>query len=519
MFAAGQREMQQIDQYTIETIGLPGVVLMENAGAKVVEEILESMPCPNPKIVILAGGGDNGGDGFVIARRLVDLGMAPFLCVMADRTRIKGDAKVHFDAYVKRGLPVSYFNERDLQALERRLGEADIIVDAMLGTGVKGVLREPFHTVIPLVNKYADKSCIISVDIPSGVNSDTGKAEGGAIKAAKTVTFVFPKKGFFLQDGPKYVGEWKAVDISVPSSVAEDLNLKMATVITPDLAAQALPKRTPYGHKGTFGHALVIGGSRQYAGAPVFSAQAALNSGAGLTTLAIPENLYPILAAQHPEILFAPLQEKEGHFAQEAIEELSSRLKAFNSIVVGPGMSRFRRGEEWMKQLLSALHAQPIVLDADALYLMRDHLGEAQAYPGEVIMTPHPGEMAVLLQTSVQEVEKHRLEIAEAFAKEHGVYLLLKGHRSLIASPDGEVYINPYGHDALGKGGSGDVLTGLIASFLAQGAAPLESVIAASYLHAKAGEEQAKRLSRYGVLPQDIIHGVREELRKMEKQL
>ncbi|WP_419887305.1 NAD(P)H-hydrate epimerase [Neobacillus niacini] len=225
MFAAGQKEMQKMDQYTIEKIGLPGVVLMENAGARVVEEILQSTTSTRPRVIVLAGGGNNGGDGFVIARRLFDIGLHPQVWLLVDPVRIKGDAKIHFEVYIKRELPLFHLEEKGLEMLRDQLKQADIILDAILGTGVNGPVREPLKDVISLVNTYEGKKSIISVDIPSGVSSDTGKVQGEAIKASMTVTFVFPKKGFFLNEGPQHIGEWKAVDISVPPTIVKDLGL------------------------------------------------------------------------------------------------------------------------------------------------------------------------------------------------------------------------------------------------------------------------------------------------------
>jgi ADP-dependent NAD(P)H-hydrate dehydratase / NAD(P)H-hydrate epimerase len=515
MFVAGQKEMQKMDQYTIEKLGLPGVVLMENAGARVVEEILKSTTNSNSKVMILVGGGNNGGDGFVIARRLFDLGFQPQLWLLADPERIKGDAKQHLDVYLNRGLPLIQLQKININILQDELSNADIIIDAILGTGVNGPVREPLKDVISLINTYAGKKMILSVDIPSGVSSDTGKVEGEAIKASKTITFVFPKKGFFLNQGPQHIGEWKAVDISVPPSIVEKLGLEMPKLITEHLAKAAIPIRPKHGHKGTFGHVLIIGGSRQYVGAPIFSAKAVLHSGAGLVSLAIPETIYPIVAAQNPESLLLPLPDENGHFAESAIDELKPLLHHFDCVGVGPGISRFPNGEEWMKSLFSRLTNQPIVIDADALYLLRNQMDLLKNYKGMVIMTPHPGEMSKLLNIPVKEVEENRLEIARQFAKEHSIYLLLKGHRSVIAAPSGELYINPHGHDALGKGGSGDILTGLIASFVAQGASPLHALISASYLHARAGEDRAKELSHYGVMPFDIIDGVKRLLNEI----
>lgn len=512
MLVASQKEMHQMDRYTIEKLGLPGVVLMENAGAKVVEEILTTSPCKDPKVIVFAGGGNNGGDGFVIARRLFDIGLSPHLCLLVKPEKIKGDAKTHFDVYINRGLPISYFHENPLEELRNELQQADIIIDAMLGTGVNGPLREPFNKVISLINEFAGKKTIISVDVPTGVNSDTGKVEGTAVLATKTITFVFPKRGFFLQDGSKYVGEWKAVDISVPPEAAGQLGLDMPRLITFPFVKEALPVRPKHGHKGTFGHVLVLGGSLPFVGAPIFSTKAALYSGAGLVTLGVPKSIYPMAAAQNPESLFLPLAEENGHFAEMSIDEILPHLHQFDSIAIGPGMGRFSGGEEWMKTLFNHFSNQSIVVDADALYLVRNNLDMFSKYEGNVIFTPHPGEMARLLNKTVKEVEEDRIEIAKSFAKRYGIFLLFKGHRSIIASPSGEVYINPHGHDALGKGGSGDVLTGIIASFLAQGATPISALVCASYLHARAGEEKSKALSHYGVMPFDIINGVREQL-------
>jgi ADP-dependent NAD(P)H-hydrate dehydratase / NAD(P)H-hydrate epimerase len=514
VFVTGQREMQLMDRYTMEMLGLPGVVLMENAGARVVEEILACFPSSKPRVLVLAGGGNNGGDGFVISRRLIDLGVEAQVCLLADPVRISGDAKVHYNVYSNRELPIYYLHEVSPAKLKAKLEWADVIVDAILGTGVNGPVRDPLGEVITQVNHYKGNKLILSVDIPSGVSSDTGKVDGVAIKADKTVTFVFPKKGFFLNQGPHYIGEWKAVDISVPPSVAKEIGLLMPKLITEDLVVKSIPKRPATGHKGTFGHVLVLGGSRPYVGAPIYSAKAALHSGAGLVTLAVPESLYPMAAAQCSEALLLPLPEENGHFAARGIHELAPVLEQFDCVAIGPGMGRFPKGEEWLKSLLHVLTGQPIIVDADGLYLLRNNLDQVRNYQGPIIFTPHPGEMARLAGKSVQEVEADRLEMATTFAKANKIFLLLKGHRTVIAAPTGEVYINPYGHDALGKGGSGDVLTGLIASFLAQGASPNAAAISASYLHARAGEEKAKSLSNYGVMPLDIIDGVKEILRE-----
>lgn len=515
MFVAGRKEMQLIDQYAIEEIGLPGAVLMENAGAKVAEEISSHFSDKKTKIIILSGGGNNGGDGFVAARRLFDMGYEPYLWVLVNPSRIKGDARIHYNVLLNRGLPIFYLEEHTVYELRNMMEHADVIVDALLGTGTQGPAREPFNEVISLINENVGEKWILAVDIPSGVNSDNGRVEGVAVKATTTITFVCPKKGFFLNEGPAYIGKWKAVDISIPPIIAETLELEMPELITRSLAGFSLPTRPQTGHKGTFGHVVVIGGSRSYIGAPLFTAKTALYSGAGLVTAAIPESVYPLTAAQLPEALYSPLSEENGYFSDKAIEELALNLDQYDVAAIGPGMGRFQGGQQWLASLLLKFSGQPIIIDADALTLLRDHLSLIDSYPGHIIFTPHPGEMARLLKTTVKEVEKNRLEVAKTFAKEHRLHLLLKGHRTVIATPAGDIYINPYGHDALGKGGSGDVLTGLIASFLAQGAKPLEAMISASFLHARAGEKKAEVLSRYGVTPLDLIDDIQQMLNEL----
>lgn len=515
MFVAGRKEMQLIDQYAIEEMGLPGAVLMENAGAKVAEEISSHFADKKTNIIILAGSGNNGGDGFVAARRLFDMGYDPCLWVLVDPSRIKGDARIHYDVLIKRGIPIFYWDGHSICGLQNMLERADVIVDGLLGTGAQGPVREPFDKVISLINEHFGDKWILAIDIPSGVNSDNGRVEGVAVKATKTITFVSPKKGFFLNEGPAYIGEWQTADISIPPLIAETLELEMPELITRSLAAVSLPVRPKTGHKGTFGHVVVIGGSHSYIGAPIFTAKAALHSGAGLVTAAVPERIYPLAAAQLPEALFYPLTDHNGHFSNKAIEELALKLDQYDAAAIGPGMGRFQGGEQWLASLIAKFSGQPLIIDADALTLLRDNLHLIGSYPGDMIFTPHPGEMARLLNTTIKEVEINRLEVAKSFAKEHRLHLLLKGHRTIIATPAGDLYINPYGHDALGKGGSGDVLTGLIASFLAQGAKPLEAMISASYLHAKAAEKKAETLSRYGVTPLDLIVGIKEMLNEM----
>lgn len=500
MYVADQKTMQLLDHFTMEQLGLPGAVLMENAGNAVVQAILKDYP-KNTSVLVLSGHGNNGGDGFVIARRLIDFGYDVLLCFIGNEAKLKGDARIHYQVYKNRQLPFYHFNagENDIFTY---IQQADVIIDAMLGTGVSGEVRFPFNRIIEAVND--SKKDVISVDIPSGLNSDTGKAASTTIKATKTITFAMPKMGFFVGDGPTVIGKWEVADISVPDSVVETLQLKLPKLLDEATAISSLPQRIKHGHKGAFGHCLVIGGCKHYVGAPVYTAKAAFHSGIGLVTLAIPEKIYPLVAGTCHESLFIPLSDSNGFINWKAIETID--FSKYTTIAFGPGLGRELDGDAIIRTLLDQLTTQTLIIDADGLYFLKNHLKQLQHYKGDIILTPHPGEMATLTGKSVAEIEANRLETAKNFAATYGAYLLLKGHRPIIATPTSELWINPYGNDALGKGGSGDVLTGLIASLVSQHQNPLKAMLCASFYHAIAAEELGRNSSNYGVTPMDIIH-------------
>jgi NAD(P)H-hydrate epimerase len=509
MYVVGREDMGLMDRHTIDVIGLPGEVLMENAGAKVAEEVAalfnKEQLSQESLVVVLAGHGNNGGDGFVVARRLADMGYRVLLCLVSRLEKLKGEALLHFRVYQKRGLPLWLLEEHRLEELFEWINQARVVVDALLGTGVQSEVRSPYREVISWLNAHRQGKWIVSVDLPSGLCADTGRILGEAVKATHTITMACPKKGFFLQEGPKLVGEWKTVDISIPLSLVETLKLDVPRLITPADVARALPKRPPDGHKGTFGHVLVVGGSPNYVGAPLLTALAALESGAGLVTLAVPEPVYPYLAAQSPLPIYLSLPTDQNGLGRKSLEILESRMDNYDLLVVGPGLGRWPKGEEWLAQLLKKWHG-PALIDADGLNLLHPLLSEdvlEREHPW--VLTPHPGEMARLMGTTVQKVEEDRLGAARHLAQEKNVYLILKGHRTVLASPEGELWINPRGHNALGKGGAGDILAGMTAAFMAQGASPLQAGIAAVYLHALTGEQCALNKSTYGVVATDLL--------------
>ncbi|TVT28722.1 NAD(P)H-hydrate dehydratase [Salinicoccus cyprini] len=505
-----REEMLEIERYAMEEIGISGAVLMEIAGNHVAEAIMRSYPDQSVHITILVGGGNNGGDGLVIARRLFDAGYSPAVWLLVDEGNLKGDARTQYQIHTGRGLPLRLVEE-GMSSLDETLKQSEVLVDAMLGTGVKGAVREPFSQIIEQAN--AHDLHVISVDIPSGLDCNTGKVENVAVAADDTYTFAMPKLGFFLQDGPSVVGNWHVKDISVPETFADALGMKLPEVITHELAAASLPKRPRFGHKGTFGHALVFGGSKPFVGAPLYSAHTAFHCGAGLSTLVIPEETYPVIASQNQTALIRTLPSDGGHFNGTGVApELFEKVTA---VAIGPGMGRFEAGPEFIRDIIDHLDAQPIVIDADGLFHIKDQMELLSRYEGPVVLTPHPGEMGTLTGKTVPEVEADRIGIAHDFASRHNVYLVLKGHRTIVATPEG-IWVNPLGNDALAKGGTGDLLTGMITAFLAQGARPEDAMRAAVHIHAVSGERAALKGSHYGVVPDDIIEASREVLKQME---
>lgn len=502
--------MHEIESYAMEKIGISGAVLMEIAGNQIAEEIMQSYPDQSVHIVILVGSGNNGGDGFVVARRLFDAGYTPDVWLLVDEGKLEGDARTQYHIHKMRKLPLHSIEE-GMSSLDESLKQAEVLIDAMLGTGVKGAVREPLSQVIDQVN--AHDFHVIAVDIPSGLDCNTGSIENVAVKADETITFAVPKIGFFLQEGPSVIGNWQVKDISLPETLTEELDMKLPEVITRELATASLPKRPTFGHKGTFGHALVFGGSKPFVGAPIYSGHTAFHCGAGLATLVIPEEIYPVIASQNQTALIRTLPSEGGHFNGAGVEE--ALFEKVTAVAIGPGMGRFNQGPEFIRDIISHLDDQPIVIDADGLFHIKDQLDFLAHYKGPVILTPHPGEMGTLTGRPVPEVEADRMGIAQSFARAHNVYLVLKGHRSIVATPDG-IWVNPLGNDALAKGGSGDILTGMITAFLAQGAAPEDAMRAAVYLHAASGEKAAIECSHYGVTPDDIISSSKEVLKQME---
>jgi hydroxyethylthiazole kinase-like uncharacterized protein yjeF len=484
-------EMRDVDRRT-EELGIPGLVLMENAGHRVVEFLAEQChPLSEHRIVILCGKGNNGGDGMVVARQLFTRIRPRSLHVvlLAAPEELKGDAAANYRMLQACGCPV-------LRSVPPDARYATLVIDALLGTGINGPASGAMLEAIREINHGFPLAKVAAIDIPSGMPGDSPHPVGEFVRADWTITFTAPKPALVLPPNCDHVGELRVGAIGSPESLYENAWL---SVIEPSLFHQLLARRPRGGHKGTFGHVLIIGGSRGKTGAPAMSGVAALRAGAGLVTVASAESAIPQIASHAPELMTASLEETRlGSIAATA--DLESIAQGKTVIAMGPGLGR----EPGIAQLVHAALAsfeQPMVLDADAL------LGGIAGGPGRIrVLTPHPGEMARLTGQSIAEVQRDRVGIARAFATSRLVTLVLKGQRTVVAFPDGRVWINPTGTPALGTGGTGDILTGLISGLLAQFPERHEEAVAAAvYLGGLAGEIGARELGEKSLIATDLL--------------
>ena len=506
-------EMKDIDRRASSEFGIPSIILMENAGLRTLEVIEEILgETKNRMIVILAGKGNNGGDGLVIARHLINSGAVVETYLTGEVEELTQDSRINYEILLKMGariFPLS--SEKDLDLLMLSLMNADLIVDALYGIGFKGSLNQFDSRLVKMVNWC--RAPVVAVDIPSGVEADTGRVNGDAIKASHTVTFALPKIGLVLEPGKEYVGTLSVADISIPAVLLEDKTIKTNLISEAMLGALIKP-RSANSHKGTYGHALLVGGSPGMVGAVMMSSQAALRTGAGLVTAAVPESLTAVVDSSLMEVMTAPLaQTGQSAIALEALPAIENLLGTVSVCAVGPGMSRYPEAGAIIRHILER-SGVPLVIDADGLNALENDVTVLKDRQVPIVLTPHPGEMARLTGKTIEEIQSHRLEIAQTFAEEWGVTLVLKGNKTIIANPSGEVYINISGNPGMATAGSGDVLTGIITGLIAQGLKPQDAAFAGVYLHGLAGDLAAQIKGEPGLIAGDLISCIPEVLKK-----
>jgi len=485
-------ESRQLDQLA-EQAGVPSIVLMENAALRLAEVVQQHFELEPPKrIVVVCGKGNNGGDGLALARHLHNIGFSVQAFLLADPNELKGDAAINFRAATQLGVPVQPLpSPEDLCHLIEPLRRADLVVDALLGTGIVGEVRGISADAIPLLNEHACR--ILSVDVPSGINSDTGEVCGVAVRADATVTLGAIKLGLMLFPAADYVGDLFVGSLGVPETLFASLNIRRF-VTTHELVAQALPPRHPNSHKGNYGRVLVVGGAPGMTGAALLAGKAALRSGAGLVQVALPKSLNLAAEAAALEVMSFPLPETDaGTIAPEALSALTPRLDWADVIAVGCGISRHERTQTFVRQLVAQVD-KPMLIDADGLIALAGHTDLLRKRQALTVLTPHPGEMAALLKTTTEEVQRDRVGIALHATETFHAIVVLKGARTIVAAPDGALFVNPTGNAGMATGGMGDVLTGIVASLLAQRlcrsltVTPVEAVAAAVFLHGLAGD-------------------------------
>ncbi len=497
-------QMQAVDRQTIEDLGIPGVVLMESAGRAVAEEITRRFAARKPLgALVLAGRGNNGGDGYVIARHLLDNGWLVNTVVLAERHTVKGDAAVNLAALEKcRG---TIFFAPDQASLEELLSTnqlSGVLVDALFGTGLSKPVGGHYAVAIDWINDQLMP--VVAVDIPSGIDASNGRILGHCVAADLTVSFVFPKIGQVSYPGAGKVGALVTVDIGIPQFVIEQTQADC--LLIDGCEAEALvPHRDQDGHKGTFGHLLVLAGSLGKSGAAIMAAESGLRGGAGLVTLACPKSVQSVVATRLVEVMTVPLADFDGEVSLQAREQVSSLLADKQALALGPGLGLSEEAQALVCHLVQDAEL-PIVIDADGLTALSGHLEVLRHRQGrETVLTPHPGEMARLCGLSIEEIQSDRFSVAKDFAVRHQVVLVLKGARTLIACPDGRVHVNAGGHAGLASGGMGDVLTGLIGSLLAQGLTAEAAATLAVYLHGSAADRLLSCSGDAGLMATDIM--------------
>ncbi|MCD5325848.1 MULTISPECIES: NAD(P)H-hydrate dehydratase [Pontibacillus] len=496
------KEMYDTDRYAMEEMGLQGHLLMENAGRAVATAIKDQVS-EEDQILILVGKGNNGGDGFVIARTLLQQGYSVEVLQIPNDEEVQGDARTHREIYEAFGYGYRRFDSVD--SLATLSSRKTVIIDCLLGIGVKGPLRSPYDEIVPHVNQLDAK--VISVDLPSGVPADEGVSFEGAIQADYTVVIQYPKTSAFLQHTAPYYGDWKAVDIGLPDHLLRGRN-KGCSVWTKSDVVASLPEREPFSHKGSHGKGLVIGGSIQMPGSVTMTSRAALRAGAGLLTVATVSKVISILASSVTEATFIPLEEQEGRISSvEGIEF------GYDGVAIGMGMGRHREGKELLEKVLK-LSESPVLIDADGLYALKGYLSEVKSRSYPTIITPHPGEMAHLLDVSIPELLEKPFHYSRQFASRYGVHVVLKGAFTLVTTPDEKQWVHTTGNVGLAKGGSGDVLAGMLLAMVMQPQTVELALNNGVWLHGSTADlltEQAH--STYDLLATDLIDGLSKTYR------
>ena len=497
MRIATAQQMRETDRIAIQERGIPSTGLMERAAAALAEEVMNLTGDCVGRVVCFCGPGNNGGDGVACARQLLEAGFEVRCVLVGSHEKMTQDTRAMEAKLAAAGGKLEPFQPDDAEFAAWCL-EANVMVDALFGIGLNSDVRGDALTAVHMMN-----TCdipVVSADIPSGVETDTGRVLGEAVHAARTVTFTLPKAGHYVGKGGLCTGKLTVADIGIPKDLVDALDCPVSTVEAADVR---LPRRPLDAHKGDFGRCAILGGCVGYTGAPVLAAQAAVRSGAGLVSVGVPAPIWPVAAAKLDEAMPYPLPAgKEGQLSLEAGEVIHHKLAGCGVCLIGPGLGRGNGVAAVVRHLLHEIHI-PVILDADGINALEGHIDVLDARQGlHTVLTPHDGEFA-RLRGDLSDGD--RLGAARRFAMEHTCCLVLKGHRTITAFPDGTAYINTTGNPGMAKGGSGDVLAGVILSLLGQGLPARQAVPMAVWLHGAAGDLCAQEIGEYGMTPTDVV--------------
>lgn len=510
MFILTTQQMKSIDRRAIKEYGIPGPVLMENAAAALMtsmERFFDGLE--GVRVGIVCGKGNNGGDGLALARRLRVCGIAVRVALLAPFSAVKGEAKTNLS--ILRKMDVEILQSAAQRGLSDVVSWSDIIVDAMLGVGLASPLTGLYAQAVEMINLSGRP--VVAVDIPTGIDADTGAVMGAAIKADLTVTMAFLKRGLVLHPGAEHAGTVRVADLGIPTEVIDKEQIRM-NLLNRDAVRGVISVRPVDAHKGDFGHLMVLAGSPGKAGAAVMAAKGALRSGSGLVSVAAPHGLVPIIQSQLAEAMCVPAGESiEGTLGIGAELELLKAMGRMSACVIGPGISTHYETVQTIRKIVQRL-AVPAVIDADGLNALAGFTDMLRKVRTSLILTPHPGEMARLMGITADEVQKDRITIASTFAMKHRVTLVLKGAATVVATPHGWVFVNSTGNPGMATGGTGDVLSGMIGSFLAQGYSASQAACLGVYLHGLAGDLAAAEKGETGMIAGDLIEKIPDALKE-----
>ena len=502
-------QMKEIDKAAIEILGIPGIILMENAAIQVVAKSVSLLNKSEAHITIVAGIGNNGGDAFAVARRLLTLGYSVSLYSMSSIEDLIGDSLTNARILINLGLEIPIIkDEKILHRLNLSCEQSDLVIDGLLGTGLNRPVEGMWARTIECINLHS--KLILSIDIPSGVDGLTGKIMGVCIKADATVTFHLPKLGMVQYPGAAYTGEVTVGDIGIPYALSEELDTPI--LIDNEEIKGLLPIRPVDAHKGNFGKLLILAGSAGMTGAAYLSSLSAYRTGAGLVKLAVPRSCVSSLSQLIPEAVFAALPENEGHAVVLDKQVFKTIINDADAILIGPGLTCNHDTNLIVRELIECCE-KPIVFDADALNILAKDKSLLDELRCEAIITPHPAEMARLMGVETAYVQANRIEVAKEFADEYGMTVVLKGAGTVIVSNDGRTSINTTGNEGMATAGSGDVLAGMIVSFLGQGLTPYEAAQAGVYYHGLAGDIAAKGKGTRSLIASDIAANISEAIK------